>query len=150
MYSWFCLSFCLLPLITVFVLRKLTQIVPNTILNVFTKAIDEKFDTLRRNTKIKQKWEIWRKYQPKIILKYVSIWLIFQHFFLILQILSVFSSIAVVKVFLKNAFGTLWVAFPSGETFILGNEQNDRQKWAYELGTGEQIWKLRSRALSDN
>ena len=43
-------------------------------------GIDEKIDALRRIIKIKQKEVIRRKYWPKIILKYVPILLIFQHF----------------------------------------------------------------------
>ena len=99
-------------------------------------AIGEKIDTLRRITKIKQNEAIRREFRPYFILKLCLHIANFTTFFVILRRVSVFSTIAIVKLFV-NEFGTHRVTFPGAETLILGNEHSTRQNRAYEPRTPE-------------
>ena len=136
-HSWFCLVICLLQRISISVLQKYTQIVSNTIFNVFTMAIVDKINTLCRiskiNEKIRNSAEILIKNYIKI-LYYIAIFYIF---FVILQRVLILSTIAMVKSF-KIVFETIWACFWSTKIVILCNKQIPRQNWAYEPGTGGQ------------
>ena len=74
-------------------------------------AIDEKIDTLRRITKIKQNEAIRREFRPYFILKLCLHIANFTTFFVILRRVSVFSTIAIVKLFVTNFFSEVGSKF---------------------------------------